>query len=144
MRLKFSPKALPGIASRPVSFPVVSGAVRWGGVTSSVRRFIVDSGSTITLLPWSMARVLGLEATLATAPTFPIAGVGGAQVAARRAVVDIELASQMQIRDVPVYFAPDTTHVATYDGLLGQLGFFDRVRFIQRHEHNPPYFYLDG
>ncbi len=144
MRLKLAPKAVPGIASRPVSFPVVSGTVRWGGITSSLRRFIVDSGSTITLLPWSMARLLGLEETLATAPTFPVAGVDGAQVVARRAVVDIELAGQMQIREAPVYFAPGTTHVATYDGLLGQFGFFDRVRFIQRHEHNPPYFYLDG
>lgn len=143
MRLKFAAKAVHGIAARPVSFPVVLGTVRWGGVTSSVRRFIVDSGSTITLLPWSMARVLGLEATLATAPTFPIAGVGGAQVAARRAVVDIELAGQMQIRETPVYFAPGTTHIATYDGLLGQHGFFDRVRFIQRHDHAAPYFYLD-
>lgn len=140
MRIKLRPKPV-FVGSDRASFPEVMGTIRAGGQPSGSLRFIVDSGAAATLLPWWVAAAVGIDAALASAPTATFAGLTGTQPA-RRAVVDLEVAGYMLLA-TPVYFVPEVAQIAGRDGLLGQLGFFDRVRFVQRHEHKPPYFYLD-
>lgn len=141
MRVKFKPKRL-SVGGAYTSFPEVHGVVvRVGARTSPPLRLIVDTGSSATLLPWWVATTLGIHATLPTAPAASfVFGSGG--VSARQAVVDIDVASHV-LSAVPVFFVPDVPSIAGRDGLLGQHGFFDRVKLVQLHDRVPPYFYLD-
>jgi len=131
------------VGSHTAPYPTVTVAFRSGENTSSRKLAIVDSGAAATLLPWSLAEELGIDGAAKVAPRAKFSGLGGSDFG-REMTIDLVFSSKEVLPNVKVYFIEGTRHIVSRDGLLGQLGFFDRMKLVQCSGGETPFFVLDG
>ena len=122
-------RVLVGDAQAP--YPLLTLRFRANGRTTRYRRVVVDTGASAVVLPWSVAEELGLDEVAKTAPSAPFAGFGQGSSTGRRMEVDMLLPGPTEILGVEVYFIERAQAIVGRDGLLGQRGFFQRVKLVQ-------------
>ena len=130
------------VGGRPAPYPVLGVQVQVGSVVSHRHQMVVDTGAAAVVLPWSTAVMLGVEDAARAAPAVRFEGMGRTGIA-RRMVASLWLPRAVPVADVTVHFLEGATSIAGFDGLLGQLGFLDRLRLVQLGHHTPPSFVLD-
>ena len=130
-----------------VHLPIVTVRIERNNVVARPAQALVDSGAAWTLAHMDIARSLGLdlEEVRRSTERVTFAGAAGAKRLAWgvrvRMIVGGSPRSRIELDDTLVFFTD--APLASFDLLLGQVGFFDRLTFVQLAQAPTPRFILE-